>query len=936
MKHASTFFSTFLLSASVALQAAEPTKLRCEYRDNPLGIDVPQPRLSWELMDVKQEPLRGEKQTAYQILVASSEALLGKDQGDLWDSGKVNSDQQTQLPYAGNSLTSSKQVFWKMRVWDQGGQVSSWSPAAQWTMGLLSAADWNASQWIGLKEEPPMERVHGGKSKKGDPISPEETEQKELIRQNKFYSVRLRREFTVKPGLQRAVFHVCGLGQYDLQVNGQEASAERLTPGWTDYNKTCLYDSLDLTPRLKTGANTLGITLAGGMYRVPMSSRYAKFTGSYGALQVIGQLELGYSDGTREMVATDAQWQVGPSPVTFSTIYAGEDYDARLEQTDWSKPGFKTDDQWQPVAVLKGSGGQMRGITSSAWPIQDIELLKTVAVKEISPTVKVYDLGQNAPIVPRLTVSGLAGASVKITPAELTDHSGKISDPMCKSNSYCVYTLTGTGTEIWRPQFYYRGARYLRVETVPSKPGGALPVVAAIDGIVEHSAAPVIGEFSCSNELFNRIYTLVRWAQRANMMSVLTDCPTREKLGWLEETHLNGPALRYNFNLNPLFAKIVSDMGDAQTPTGLVPDVAPEYVLFHGGFRDSPEWGSAALLVPWQQYEFTGDTSLLERAYDMMTRYEAYLGSKAKNQIVDYGLGDWYDIGPKPPGQAQLTPKAVTATAFYFYNAWVLGQTATRLGKTEDAKKYALLSEEIKKAFQAQFFNAETNQVATGSQCANAIALVMGLVPEDHRSAVLENVVKNLHDVGLTAGDVGYRYLLRALAEGGRSDVIYELNNQSEKPGYGYQLKQGATSLTEAWNAGGGASQNHFMLGQINEWLFRDLAGIQFDPQRPGFQHILIKPSVVGDLSWVQAHYDSPYGRILSNWKREGDQLSMEITIPPNTTATVFVPAKDPSRVTESGHPTDKAVGVKFLRMENNAAVYAVGSGVYRFHSTLF
>ena len=801
---------------------------------------------------------------------------------------------------------------------------------------MLVPGDWEGAHWIGLKEESPVPRVHGGGKPRphppGDSTSfPEELEQQELTRQNKFFSFRLRREFAVKPGLRRAIFHVAGVGQYELQVNGQPANADRLTPGWTDYTKTCLYDSVELTTCLKPGANALGLTLAGGMYRVPITSRYAKFTGAYGPLQAIGRLQLEYQDGSTESLVTDSQWQLGPSPVTFNTVYAGEDYDARLESGGWSRPGFQADETWQPANALKGPGGQLRGVTSSAQPIREIEELKTVAVRELSPTVKVYDLGQNAALVPRLTVSGPAGAAVKITPSELKGASGDISDPMCGGKSFCVYTLSGTGMETWRPQFYYRGARYLRVETIPAAPGGTLPVVAAMAGGVQHSAAPVTGTFACSNDLFNRIHTLVRWAQRANMMSVLTDCPQREKLGWLEEAHLNGPALRYNFDLNPLFSKITRDMMDAQTQNGLVPDIAPEYVVFNGGFRDSPEWGSAALLVPWQQYEFTGDTSLLERAYDMMTRYEAYLGGKAKDGIVDYGLGDWYDIGPKPPGQSQLTPKAVTATAFYFYDAWILGRTAALLGKADDAKKYAVLAEEIKKAFQSRFFNSESNQVATGSQCANAIALVMDLIPKERRSAVLDNVVQDVQAKGLTAGDVGYRYLLRALADGGRSDVIYAMNNQSDKPGYGYQLKHGATSLTEAWNAEARSSQNHFMLGQINEWLFHDLAGIQFDPESPGFQRIVIRPALVGDLRWVEAHYETPYGRIASRWRREGGQLTMEVTIPANTSATVFVPAKEASGVTESGRRAGKSEGVKFLRMESGAAVYAVGSGQYYF-----
>jgi hypothetical protein len=420
------------------------------------------------------------------------------------------------------------------------------------------------------------------------------------------------------------------------------------------------------------------------------------------------------------------------------------------------------------------------------------------------------------------------------------------------------------------------------------------------------------------------------------MVSVLTDCPQREKLGWLEQAHLNGPALRYNFDLNPLFGKITQDMRDTQTKDGLVPDIAPEYINFGGnGFRDSPEWGSAIALVPWQQYEFTGDLALLESAYDAIELYVAYLGGKAKDGILDYGLGDWYDIGPKPPGQAQLTPKALTASAFYYQDVEILRRAAILLGKKEAEQKYGALAQKIREAFHKKFYDGATHQYATGSQCANSIPLVMDLVPAESRRAVLENVVKDVQEKGLTAGDVGYRYLLRALADGGRSDVIYALNNQSDKPGYGLQLKRGATALTEAWDALASSSQNHFMLGQVNEWLFHDLAGLQFDPEKPGFRHIVIKPAIVGDLTWVKASYQSTSGLVRSEWKNESGKLNLDVTIPANTTATVFVPAQEAASVSESGKAISLTDGVKLVRMEGNAAVFEIVSGSYHFQSVL-
>jgi hypothetical protein len=384
-----------------------------------------------------------------------------------------------------------------------------------------------------------------------------------------------------------------------------------------------------------------------------------------------------------------------------------------------------------------------------------------------------------------------------------------------------------------------------------------------------------------------------------------------------------------------VFRKIACDMMDAQTADGLVPDTAPEYVVFSGGFRDSPEWGSAIALVPWQQYEFTGDLTLLASAYGAIERYLAYLGRKAKGGILDHGLGDWYDIGPKPPGYSQLTPKALTATAFYYVTADILHRAALLLGKPEDAEKYGSLAREIRDAFNRKFYDPGARQYATGSQCANAVPLVMGFVPPPDRAAVLEHLVRDVREKGVTAGDVGYRYLLRALADGGRSDVIFDLNNQSDKPGYGMQIRRGATALTEAWDALPSSSQNHFMLGQINEWFFRDLAGIQLDPARPGFRHVVFRPAFAGDLAWVKASYRAASGLIRCAWKRGSGRGSLEIAVPANASATVFVPASNAASVTESGQPAARASGVKFLRMEAGAAVFETVSGTYHFQSDL-
>ncbi len=1069
-----TGFLACLVAAWAPAAPASPdwrvTDLRCEYGTNPLGVDTPAPRLSWRL----ESQTQGQKQTACQILAASSRALLDRNRGDLWDTGKRRTDQNLHVPYAGKPLHSSQQVFWKVRAWDKDGRVSDWSETASWTTGILAPSDWKA-HWIGANPNPlpplfigyhsgttpqsnevkwvqvdlgtacPLSEIrlhpvgrHASRTGFGFPLRfkveaslepdfttavllrdqttadlPNPGAQPVVIPANQVparfvrvtatslwkrdelyccafaelevlssgqnvargakvsardsvenygwgrvgltdgflsreeapadpQTLALRREFAVKPGLRRALVHLCGLGCYELSVNGAKIGPALFPPGWTKYDKTCLYDTYDLTPHLRVGTNALGVLVGNGMYNV-VGGRYTKFKGSFGPLKAIGQLVLEYADGATDLVTTDTHWKLAPGPITFSCVFGGEDHDARLEPAGWSEPGFD-DSGWKAALKVSGPGGVLRGYSCAAPPIIAHEALPARATNRISPAVTVYDLGQNASLMPRLRVRGPAGSSVRIIPAELVDTNGLADRSSCgRGVAYWKYTLAGKGSETWFPKFYYHGARYLQVEC--ETPAGAeLPVLESLEGVVVHADAEPVGDFECSNELFNRIRKLVRWAQRSNMMSVMTDCPHREKLGWLEEDHLNGPALRYEFDLSRVFTKILNDMADSQLPDGLVPDIAPEYVEFNGGFRDSPEWGSACVLVPWQQYLFNGDVELLRRYFPVMEAYVAYLGSRATNHIVSHGLGDWYDLGPNPPGYAQLTPAALTATAFYYYDAWVLSEAAKLLGKPREAREYRQLAQAIGRAFNEAFFHPAGSNAApgspalpgyaTGSQCANAIPLVMDLVPAKSRAGVLESLVLDVRSRGnaLTAGDVGYRYLLRALADGGRSDVIFDMNNQSEKPGYGYQLKQGATSLTEAWDARRQSSHNHFMLGQITEWFYHDLAGIQPDPAAPGFKKIIIRPAIVGDLTWVRASYRSLYGPIVSHWRRDGHTLSLSVTLPPNTTATVVVPAAPGATVTERLH-TGKPL--KPLRRDTQGVAFQIPSGHYEFRSTL-
>jgi hypothetical protein len=757
-------------------------------------------------------------------------------------------------------------------------------------------------------------------------------------------TLQLRRAFTVRPGLRRALLSVSGLGHYALAVNGAPFNAGLLTPGWTDYRRTCLYDTFDLTARLRAGANALGLTLGGGMYNVqPDFGRYVKFISAFRPLMAFGELRLEYADGTVEIIGTDERWRVTPGPATYANMFGGEDYDARRETPGWSAAGFD-DSAWTPAAPTAGPGGVLRGAAYASPAFVAHESLAAVSVRELRTGAAVYDFGQNASMMPRLRVRGPAGATVRLIPAELLKPDGSVDRGSVGGGAaYWQYTLKGESRgEAWFPSFFYQGARYLQVElTAPSgatMPAVSLsnpPVVEELTGVVVHSDSPAAGDFACSNELFNRIRLLVRWAQRSNLAHVLSDCPHRERLGWLEQYHLNGPALRYEWDLARLYAKGFNDMADAQRSNGLIPSIAPEYLVFDGGFVDSPEWGSALILAAWQHYLFTGDDTPLRRHYGAMRRYFAYLSSRADGNIVSHGLGDWYDLGPKAPGVAQLTPIALTATAIYYEDARALGRIAAFLGHPEDAQHYAARAAEIGAAFNQKFFNPETGVYATGSQTAQAMPLALGLVPAERRAGVLDALLRDItaHQNAVTAGDVGYRYLIRALADSGRSDVLCAMSNQSEKPGYGYQLAHGATSLAEAWDANPHSSQNHFMLGQITEWFYHDLAGIRPDAAAPGFKHILIQPQPVEGLTWVKASHESPYGRINVSWEHAEGEFSLAVTIPPNTTAEIAVPAQTTGAVRAGLGLAGQSAGVKFLRRDGDRDVFAVVSGSYVFES---
>ncbi len=933
--------------------------LTCEQLESPVGIDSADPRLGWKLQSLG----RGTLQTAYQILAATSPEALEEGSADLWDSGVVRSDNSIMVPYAGRELPSAAQCWWKVRVWDQKGERSEWSAPAGFVTGILRPEDWGGAKWIALEPDGKVTvpALHG--------LAIDQDEYNRTAQSHRL--PQFRRVFPVGERLAQALLYVTGLGQFDCFLNGEKVGDHFLDPGWTKYDREALYVGFDVTQGLKAGQNVLGVMLGNGFYHIP-PARYYKLIGSFGAPKMRLCLVLRYEDGTEETIVSDASWKATDSPITFSSIYGGEDYDATLEQSGWkSDPAFD-DSRWESALEVE-QDIVLKAQTQT--PLKVRQVLPTVTRFRNEKGDWIYDLGQNASGIVRLSVQGEAGQSVTLRPAELLNADGTANQSATGSPYYFKYTLAGNhagegsenpagegsaqdegcdpgnhsgshAPERWQPQFTYYGFRYVQVEgAVPQgedNPEG-LPVIVSLEGLHTCNSAEEAGTFICSKPMFNSIYNLIDWAIRSNLSSVTTDCPHREKLGWQEQNHLMQYSMQYRYKILPLYRKIIDDLAASQREDGAVTSIAPEYVRFEAGFEDSPEWGSSFIISPWYLYLWYGDIRPISTHYPAMKKYVDYLTSRSENHIVAYGLGDWFDIGPNPPGRAQLTSLALTCTAMYYYDALILSRMAALLGEEADARTYSDLAVQIRRSYNDTFFSPETGSYDRGSQCANALSLYLDLPDPDFRGEVIESLVADIRgrDNALTAGDIGYRYVLRALEESGRSDIIFDMNSKYDVPGYGWQLAHGATALTESWQAYENVSNNHLMLGHLMEWLFGGLGGLRQSEGSVAFRDILIDPQIVGDVTSARTTYESPYGRITCEWSRTPTAYTLRVDVPANCRAVVCLPTDDPERITEYGAPVSSRgditplgtvpEGMLFGEGRTEASRWAVGSGSYLF-----
>ena len=1064
---------------AMAADCSTPARLRCEYLENPQGIDVVQPRLSWQM----QSDQRGAKQTAYRVLVATSPDALAKDQGDLWDSGKIVSDESTQVAYAGKPLGSRAICYWKVKVWDAADKESNWSEPQNWSMGLLKPSDWSAkwismqpskwmpdsvntelsldgAQWIwqaGVDSKMPIGiayftktisihekiksaeititgddqfslKVNGellgksplkpnawaspvtvdlnGKLKEGDNslevqaenrgdaggiiakvrIVPEQGPTIEIVTDTSWLSTdnkdipitqwqpsqvigahgvkpwgtvsganqqnsgngltsrnspMLRRVFDISKPVKTAQVSICGLGYYEMFLNGTKVGDHVLDPAWTGYDKNALYVTYDISKELKPGPNALGVQLANGMYNQEFGDAWNFHMAPWRAFpQMLLQLDISYADGTKQRVTSDESWKASDGPIYWDQLRMGVMYDARREHPGWSTPGFD-DSKWQAAILREGAKGKLAAQMSE--PIKVMETLKAVNIQKLGDSYE-FDFGQNIAGWTRLNVSGKAGTEI------IMDH-GQQGLCVGKPLQTSVYTLKGAGQEIWEPGFSFYGFGKVKVTGLPGEPTND-----TVEARVVHTAFDERGAFECSNPLLNKLVAMCRWSYVDNFVGIPSDCPHREKLGWTADAHLASEEGLTYYGSEAAYTRWMLDYEAQQAEDGKLPCIIPDGGEGWGTrFLDGPAWESAYLIIPWNIYQYRGDRRILERHYENHKRWLSWYqdqekvinkprfvdersggspGSKYKNpqkvnqdNIIYYGIGDWMG--------GWNTPFEITSTAYYYNAIRILSKVAHLLGKSADESQYSDLADKVREAFNREFYDEASGTYSNGSQTGMSCALYFGLVEDKNRQRVADNLadglVKNNYTVGV--GCLGSKFLLRALAENGHIDVAYKVLTKTTAPGWGFLAASNRTTLSEALDGGG--SDNHAFLGDVAAWMIQYLAGIRSDPTHPGFQRFIIKPEPAGDLTWVKAHHDSPYGRIESDWKMEGDRFSLDVTIPPNSAAEVFLPTVKSESVTESGKPATSAPGVKFLRSENGRAVYEVAAGTYHFGSQM-
>lgn len=854
--------------------------------EDPLGIDDRVPYLSWQLAGER----RGARQYAYQVQAATTPDLLTSGQADLWDTGRLTGPEQW-TRYAGSPLVSRAQVHWRVRAWNTDeGDAGPWSAPARFELGLLDREDWSAS-WI------THPRWAAG-SEPGDGLP--------------LFAV----DFAAAGPVQHARLYITGVGIWVATINGRPVTDAALEPPYTDFAQRVVYTTADVTDLIRPGSNTVGVQLGPGIAHVERApGRYTKFVGSQAFPAALVQLELLFTDGTRTRVVSDSAWRTASGPTLVSHWYGGEDYDARRELPGWDTPGHDRS-EWQIVAVVDRPGVQLTA--RACPPIRVVEKLRTREVLRPCPGVVIFDVGTNIAGWPVLDVDMPAGQVIRLRPAEQLTPDGRVLQDDQSTGAPIVDTyVTRAGRQQWHPRFSYHGFRYLEVTGLPDDADPA-----CVHALVLRAANEPIGTFHTSHQLLNQIHGIVDRAVQSNMFSVLTDCPHREKLCWLEETHLVFDAVARGYHVPAYYRELARNMAEAQTETGLVPSTAPEYVLFEDRFRDDPNWGGAIVMVPWLLYREYGDLDTARRLFPAMRRYLDHLGSRSIGDTLEHGLGDWIATD-------ESTPVALAATWGYQRAADTLSKIADALGAPSQA--YRRFAARIAGAFHDRFFDPVRTGYGSGSQACDAFALDLGVVPAELRQATLDRLIAAIRSAGdhLTVGEIALPAVLRVLATAGRHDVLYRMFTQTTPPSYGHQVLAGATSLTEAWDGQTrGLSQNHFMLGAVESWLGRCLGGVDQADDSAGYRHMVIAPVILDELTFMTYGTRIPFGDVQVSWRRQDDRLTLAVTVPVGAAATVHMPT------VRGRTPVCDRNGLQPVGQTSASAEYHIGAGRWCFESS--
>jgi len=849
-------------------------------------------------------------QAAYQVRVADSEAGLAAS--PIWDTGRVDADQSIHVVYRGPALASGRRYYWQVRVWDGDGARSDWSAPAFFEMGLLDASDWRAS-WV----SPAWDE---------DLTAPQPAPM-------------LRTTFAVEGEVRAARAYVTSLGLYEVELNGRRVGDQVFTPGWTSYDTRLQYQTYDVTGLLQSGDNAIGAMLADGWYRGYLTWDMRRNV--YGEhLALLLQLQITYADGRVQIVGSDASWKAATGPIRMADLYGGEHYDARLEKPGWSRAGYD-DGAWGGVRLIDHPKHIL--IAPAGPPVRKVEEVTPIAILRTPAGQTVFDMGQNMVGWVRLTVRGAAGTTVTLRHAEVLDRDGNFyTDNLRRAGQTVRFTLKGGSEEVYEPRFTFQGFRYVAVDGLP----GA-PTPEDVTGVVVHSDMTPTGSFEASKPLINQLQHNIVWGQKGNFLDVPTDCPQRdERLGWTGDAQVFAGTAAFNMDVAGFFTKWLGDLAADQKPNGAIPFVIPD-VLTRGSAPGigATGWADAGIVIPWTLYVAYGDTRILENQYASMSAWIGYMRDRAGADLIwdgDFHFGDWLAYNTdRSDYPGATTDKDLIATAYFAHSTGLLHRIARILGREEDAARYAALLEDLKEAFRKEYVTAN-GRLASNTQTAYALALSFGLMPEGHEAEAARRLAQDVRAFGnhLTTGFLGTPLLTQSLSDHGYLDVAYDLLNQDTYPSWLYPVKTGATTIWERWDGirpdgsfqdAGMNSFNHYAYGAVGEWLYRVVAGLDADPEEPGYKHVRIQPQPGGGFTYARAALNTMYGRAASAWELVDGQFRLDVTVPPNTHATVRLPHASLAQVTESGQALGAAHGIARAFQEGEAVIVEVGSGRYRF-----